>query len=86
MADRLDKRGRRIGRNWWREYIVQTLRDAEDAWQALRESGAPIHSGLVPGANHDTAYYQLSEREYRILNPRPTLKTLLVESAGMRRS
>lgn len=38
----------------------------------------------VPGADHDTAYYQLSEREYRMIHPRPTLKHLLVEHAGMR--
>lgn len=32
---RLDKRGRRIGHNWWREYNTALLRDAEDAWQRL---------------------------------------------------
>lgn len=35
MRVRRDKRGRRIGRNWWREYNCSLLRDAEDAWQRL---------------------------------------------------
>lgn len=28
---RRDKRGRKIGRNWWREYNVGIVRDANDA-------------------------------------------------------
>lgn len=30
--DRRDKRGRRIGANWWREYVTGVYRDARDQW------------------------------------------------------
>lgn len=59
------------------------LRDAEDAWQALRESGDPINSGAVPGASYDTAYYQLSDREFRMIHSRPSLKEFLIANSGM---
>ena len=80
---RLDRRGRRIGRNWWREWITAELHTAEAEWQRKRESGEPIHTDAVPGATYDTAYYQLSEAEYRLIFPRPTLKDFLVANAGM---
>lgn len=83
MAARLDKRGRRIGRNWWREYNCETLRWAESAWWEGRESGEPINTDAVPGATPDNAFYQLSEEEYRMIRPRPTLKAFLIANKGM---
>lgn len=80
---RRDKRGRRIGRNWWREWIMEEYRAAEAAWFALRESGQPINTGAVAGADYDTAYYQLSDEEYQQINPRPTLRMFLETNAGM---
>jgi hypothetical protein len=82
-TDRRDKRGRRIGYNWWREWNVAELHAAENDWQAKRESGDPIHTDRVPGASYDTAYYQLSDAEFRMIHPRPTLKDFLVANAGM---
>ena len=82
-VDRRDSLGRRIGYNWWREYIMQALDSAESEWQARRESGDPIHSGAVAGATYDTAYYQLSDREYSMIHPRPTLKEFLINNRGM---
>ena len=32
-----DKRGRRIGRNWWREYVTDAWLSARHAWEAARE-------------------------------------------------
>ena len=84
MTDRRDKRGRRIGYNWWREMNVTQFRDADYAWHSLRESGLAIHSGSVAGAGYNNAYYQLSEEEFRELHPRPTLKELLIGNTGMR--
>lgn len=80
---RLDKRGRKIGSNWWREYICDQLSSAEAHWQSLRESGESIHSGTVAGATYDTAYYQLSDREFKMIHPRPTLKDFLIQNKGM---
>ena len=34
---RRDKRGRKIGYNWWREYNVEVFRSAYDAIEAHRE-------------------------------------------------
>lgn len=48
-----------------------------------RESGAPIHTDAVPGASYDTAFYQLSEAEYRVVRPRPNLRDFLTANAGM---
>jgi len=81
--ERRDKRGRRIGYNWWREMNVTQWSDADLAWQALRESGDPIHSDRVPGATYSTAYYQLSDREFRLLRPRPLFKDFLITNKGM---
>lgn len=82
---RRDSRGRRIGRNWWREYNCEILSEAEAAWQALKESGEAIMTTSIAGADYQTGYYQLSEAEYRQLRPRPTLKHLLVQNAGIGR-
>lgn len=77
-----DRLGRMVGRNWWREYICDLLWCDETAWQSLRESGDPIHTSAIPGATYDTAYYQLTEAEYRRINPRPTLKAYLIANKG----
>lgn len=82
-SPRRDRRGRRIGYNWWREYNCGILREAESAWQALKESGEAIMTTAVAGADFQTGYYQLSEAEYRRIRPRPTLKELLIGNAGM---
>ena len=80
---RRDKRERRIGRNWWREYNCEILREAENAWQALKESGEAIMTTEVAGADFQTGFYQLSEAEYRKIRPRPTLKQFLLANAGI---
>lgn len=80
---RRDKRGRKIGYNWWREMNVDQFRSADLAWFALRESGQPIHTDAVPGADYDTAYYQLSDAEFKSIHPRLTFKDCLIANAGM---
>lgn len=66
---RRDKRGRRIGRNWWREFIVSHWFAADSAWQLDREATA--------------IGYATEEAEYAAEHPRPTLKAFMVENAGM---
>ena len=34
LTERRDKRGRRIGYNWWREFNVQMMRDYNDSVDA----------------------------------------------------
>jgi hypothetical protein len=86
MHERRDKRGRRIGYNWWREMNVHQFHSADGDWLSKRESGDPIHTDRIPGAGYDTAYYQLTDAEFRVLHPRPTFKDCLISNAGMSQS
>lgn len=47
--ERRDKLGRRIGRNWWREYVTGLHRDARDAWlvQFDLECNASYRPGII---------------------------------------
>ncbi len=83
-AARRDTLGRRIGFNWWREYVMNHYTGAELHWLRLRDSGEAINTGTVAGASPETAYCQLSDQEFRQLRPRPTLKETLLELAGQR--
>lgn len=65
---RRDRLGRRIGYNWWREFIWTEWRCAYDAWyMAMHE---------------DTLLYETEAREYRHNNPSPKFKDFLIEHAG----
>lgn len=79
---RRDKRGRRIGYNWWREYNMDIWSSAHAAWSARRESGEPAY-GAAGAANSGVACYQLSDREYQEMWPQPTLKQCLIDNKGM---
>ena len=69
--ERRDRRGRRIGYNWWREYNYSLLLDATFAWERLCEEA--------------TSLYETEVAEYAAENPRPNLKDFLVRNAGMER-
>jgi len=66
---RRDKRGRRIGRNWWREHICALLLDASLMWERQCEAVA--------------MGYQTETDEYARQHPRPTLKAFLIECKGL---
>ncbi len=65
---RRDKRGRRIGHNWWRVYNCTLLLDARHAREALRENGGGL---------------QMEDDEFALAYPQPTLKAFLIANAGM---
>lgn len=67
---RRDKLGRRIGHNWWREWITDTLRCADQAWWLAQEAA--------------TNGWPTEMAEYREQHPRPTLKVYLLQLAGQR--
>jgi hypothetical protein len=67
---RRDKRGRRIGHNWWRELIVSSWSAADHAWWLHREAVA--------------IGYETEEAEFAAEYPRPTLKAFMVSLAGTR--
>lgn len=66
---RRDKRGRKIGRNWWREHNCSILLDATLAWELACESVA--------------LGYATETTEYAEQYPRPTLKAFLIHNKGM---
>lgn len=66
---RRDSRGRKIGYNWWREFICDQLFFASAAWERQAEEAA---------IGYDTEI-EIYARE----NPRPNLKDLLISNAGM---
>jgi hypothetical protein len=65
---RLDRLGRRIGHNWWREHIVNVWFSADQAWQLACEV-------IAIG-------YAEEERQYAEQNPRPTLKQSMIANAN----
>lgn len=68
---RLDKRGRKIGRNWWREYNMELLTLATYTWEEQREEY--------------TKGYQTERDEYQREHPIPNLKHFLIHNKGMTR-
>lgn len=68
---RRDKRGRRIGYNWWREYNVNMLFEATQVWERECER-------VALGYDTETA-------EYAAEHPLPTLKEFLLGNKGMHR-
>jgi hypothetical protein len=64
---RRDRRGRRIGRNAWREFITDAWRSADHAWWLACEN-------VCYGYGTEIAEYQAE-------HPRPTLKAFMVALA-----
>lgn len=71
MTERRDRLGRRIGYNWWREYVWGLWRSAYDAWLWQMQD-------VCLG-------YEEEEREYRYNNPSPKFKDFLIQLAGSER-
>lgn len=70
----------------WQRDAVTAYRDARDAWQALRESGAPVPAGTVAGtAGAAVGCHQLSDDEFRTAYPAPRLADYLRAAADARR-
>lgn len=69
VRERRDKRGRKIGFNWWREYNCSLLLDATLVWERQCEN---------------SCYgYATEMMEYAATHPRPTLKAFLLANKGM---
>lgn len=67
--ERRDRRGRRIGHNWWRTYICDLLLDATLVWERKAEDAS--------------LGYEVELAEYAAEHPRPTLKEFLIQMKGM---
>ena len=71
----------------WQRDAVTAYRDARDARQALRESGAIVPAGAVAGtAGADIACYQLTDSEFAAAYPAPRLADFLRDAADARRA
>lgn len=68
---RQDKRGRRIGRNWWREFNWGVWWEATQHWERQREEAC--------------IGYATEEAEFHALNPPPRFKDVLIANAGLSR-
>lgn len=64
---RLDRRGRRIGRNRWRDHVTDHWRSADHAWWLALEAAS---NGWPTEAD-----------DYRAGNPRPNLGDFMVTLA-----
>lgn len=53
----------RVGRHWWREYVVDAWRSADHAWWMARENAA--------------CGYATEMREYADRHPRPRLRDFM---------
>jgi len=69
VTQRRDKRGRRIGRNWWREMNCEQWWRATLDWEEQRE--------------REALGYETEMREFEQAHPRPNLKSFLLANAGM---
>ena len=65
---RLDRRGRRIGRNAWREYVTDLWRCATEAWWRQMEEATSLYSTEVA--------------EYRQHTPPPRFADFLTSQKG----
>lgn len=65
---RRDSIGRRIGHNWWREYVWTEWRCAYDAWHLIMSD--------------ECLGYSPEEREYRHNRPSPKFRDFLEQLAG----
>ena len=63
---RTDKRGRRIGYNWWRSHVVDIYEALERMWLDKREE---VEIG-----------YRTEELEFARDHPRPTFKKVLIQN------
>ena len=69
--ERRDKRGRKIGNNWWRNFIVESWLCAHHMWWIAREN-------IALG-------YKTEERDFEERNPQPTLKQFMIHLADPER-
>jgi len=78
--ERRDSRGRRIGHNWWREYVTGTYRDARDQWlvQFDPETNHTYRPGII--ARERRLERRGGRREvtdWLETNPAPTFRAFL---------
>lgn len=77
---RRDRLGRRIGHNWWREYVTNTYRDARDAWliQFDLETNHTYRPGIIARERHKERRGGRREvTDWLEDNPPPTFRAFL---------
>ena len=69
----------------WQRDAVTAYRDARDARNALRETGAAITASAAGTAGASVGAYQLSDEEFSEAFPAPRLADFLKDAAAARR-
>lgn len=86
-SERRDKLGRRIGYNWWREFIMEMYSPAREQWEVAFDLGAnaTYRPGIIAEAQRKTRRGGRNEvTDFVADNPPPTLKAYLLANAGMK--
>lgn len=87
MTERRDRLGRRIGRNWWREFVTGTYRDARDHWESRFEehTNQTWRHGLIAAERRRARRGGRREvTDFVDMWPPPTFKRYLIGLAGSR--
>lgn len=86
MTVRRDRRGRRIGYNWWREFVMAAYSPAREAWEQAFEEAThqSYRPGIIAESRRETRRGGRNEvMDFVTEHPPPTLKAFLTEYAGM---
>lgn len=70
----------------WMSDAVSAYRDARDARDVLRESGAVVPTSVPGAAGSAVAYYQLEDSDFDAAVPRPRLADFIRDAAAMART
>lgn len=83
---RQDKRGRRIGYNWWREFIMEQYAPAREQWVTdFEQTNQSYYPGVIAvERRRERRGGRREVTDWLEANPPPTLKMYLLEYAGMK--
>lgn len=86
-TERRDKIGRRIGHNWWREFIMSQYHPARENWEVQfdLQANETYYPGVIAKRLRDTRRGGVNEvTDFVSANPPPTLQQYLLEYRGMK--
>jgi len=86
LVSRLDKRGRKIGYNWWREWIMSQYHPVRDHWEVQfdLQANCTYRPGIIERHKRKARRGGHTEvTDFVSRNPPPTLRQFLEEHAGI---
>ena len=87
-TERRDKRGRRIGYNWWREYTCSIYHPARTQWEVdFEDTYYSYYPGIIEvERRRERRGGRREVTDWLEDNPPPTLKAYLLANAGIHRA